>query len=84
MNASLDSIMEEAAVTWVQAINNITENLGTSDPFLYINHAGYFQKPFCGYGKDSLEFLREVAAKYDPGEVFQKLVPGGFKVSQEC
>lgn len=25
--------------------------------------------------------MREVAAKYDPQQVFQKLVPRGFKIS---
>ena len=31
-----------------------------------------------------MEFLKEVAAKYDPTGVFQTLVPDGFKISKAC
>ena len=29
-------------------------------------------------------FLRKTAKKFDPDNVFQTLVPGGFKVSAAC
>ncbi|KAI9706663.1 MAG: hypothetical protein M1836_003672 [Candelina mexicana] len=32
------------------------------------------------YGADNIEFPNDVAKKYDPQSVFQKLVPGGFKL----
>jgi hypothetical protein len=33
-----------------------------------------------GYGAANVAFLRDVSRKYDPLGVFQKLVPGGFKL----
>ena len=71
-------------VQWVNEVTQITARLGTSAPFLYVNHAGYFQKPLCATGRDNVEFMKGVAKKYDPKGVFQKLVPGGHKLSTGC
>ncbi|KAH8900830.1 FAD binding domain protein [Thozetella sp. PMI_491] len=79
-----DDVMYKAAEEWVNLANGIAEDMGTQDPFLYLGFAGGFQKPLCGYGQDNVEFMRRVAAKYDPSGVFQTLVPGGFKLSEEC
>jgi hypothetical protein len=76
--------MFKAAETWAKETKKVTKSLGTEDPFLYHNFAAASQKPFCGYGPDSVRFLHEVSAKYDPAGVFQTLVPGGFKVSKAC
>ena len=76
--------MFQAAQTWAEETKKVTESLGTADRFLYQNFAASSQKPFCGYGPENVRFLQEASAKYDPTGVFQKLVPGGFKVSQAC
>jgi hypothetical protein len=47
--------------------------------YLYMNYASQFQDVIGSYG-ESAEKLREVAKKYDPTEVFQKLQPGYFKL----
>ncbi|KAK3314825.1 hypothetical protein B0H66DRAFT_563727 [Apodospora peruviana] len=79
-----DALMHEIAASWVQEVNHITSQLGTSDPFVYLNHAGYFQKPLCGTGSENMKFLKGVADKYDPRKMFQRLVPGGHKISTKC
>jgi hypothetical protein len=33
------------------------------------------------YGVENLKKIKAAAAKYDPDQVFQKLCPGGFKIS---
>jgi len=33
-----------------------------------------------GYGEESLERMKGVSKKYDPEGVFQRGVPGGFKL----
>jgi hypothetical protein len=76
--------MQSAAVTWVAQVNNITARLKTSDSFVYLNHAGYFQKPLCATGSENLKYIRGVANKYDPQAVFQRLVPGGHKLVTTC
>ncbi|KAJ9138014.1 FAD binding domain protein [Coniochaeta hoffmannii] len=83
-DASSDAIMHDAAARWYDEVSNITAKLGTADPFLYLNHAGYFQKPLCATGAENVNYMKTVAEKYDPQQVFQRLVPGGHKLSTEC
>ncbi|KAK4213722.1 6-hydroxy-D-nicotine oxidase [Rhypophila decipiens] len=83
-DAASDAIVHAAVKSWVDQVQQVANELGTADPFIYNNHAAYFQKPMCGYGTETLKFLRAVSKKYDPHQVFQKLVPGGHKVSTKC
>ncbi|KAL2837983.1 FAD-binding domain-containing protein [Aspergillus pseudodeflectus] len=53
---------------------------GVHVPFEFLNYAFSQQDPIGSYGGESGERLREVSRKYDPEGVFQKLVPGGFKL----
>ncbi len=50
--------------------------------FVYMNYADGSQDVLAGYGAENLEFMRRVAARYDPRQVFQKLCPGGFKLPE--
>lgn len=47
----------------------------------YLGYADGTQDPLSTYGPENIQLLRDVAAKYDPEQVFQKRVPGGFKIS---
>jgi hypothetical protein len=49
---------------------------------VYLNYADGTQDPIGSYGEENERKIREVAAKYDPLGAFQKLCPGGFKVSK--
>ena len=64
----LDQIDEEAATR------------GTSVPFKYMNYAYSFQDPISSYGQEIRKMLREVSVAYDSNGLFQKGVPGGFKI----
>lgn len=48
--------------------------------FVYMNYAHPGQDALGSYGRESVQYMRKVAAKYDPEEFFQKRVPGGFKI----
>ncbi|KAH6658414.1 hypothetical protein BKA67DRAFT_557997 [Truncatella angustata] len=48
--------------------------------FKYLNYANPTQRPLENYGKENLAFLKNVSTRYDPGKIFQKKVPGGFKL----
>ncbi|RYP39077.1 hypothetical protein DL767_002340 [Monosporascus sp. MG133] len=48
----------------------------------YLNYADRSQDPLASYGVENVKKLKEVAAKYDLGQVFQELCPGGFKIPQ--
>lgn len=44
------------------------------------NYAGTGQEVLKSYGDQSNDFMKVVRAKYDHAGVFDKLVPGGFKL----
>ncbi|KAI1656816.1 putative FAD-binding oxidoreductase [Daldinia decipiens] len=48
--------------------------------YIFMNDASIDQQVIEHYGEDNVRKLREVQQKYDPGAVFQRLVPGGFKL----
>lgn len=67
---------------WVQAVRDFAAtvengNLGWID----LNYADQSQDPLASYGIENVKKMRDVAAKYDPTQVFQTLCPGGFKIS---
>ncbi|KAI5919382.1 FAD-binding domain-containing protein [Camillea tinctor] len=47
---------------------------------LYMNYADKTQDVLGSYGAENVERIKQVAAKYDPEQVFQKLCPGGWKI----
>ena len=47
---------------------------------IYLNYATDFQDSISSYGQVNVQKLRDASRKYDPDQVFQKLVPGGFKI----
>lgn len=51
--------------------------------FRYLNYASPVQDPLKSYGEDNLEMLRNVSARYDPSGMFQRRVPGGFKLWED-
>jgi len=58
-----------------------TKQNGVFHPYVDMNHADRNQDPIDSYGGlVNRLFLRATALKYDPLRVFQKLMPGGFKV----
>jgi len=60
--------------------NEAAQQKGLFRDFQYANYADPSQDPFASYGALSDIFLKGVAARYDPKGVFQKKVPGGFKL----
>lgn len=74
--------MAEAANDWVNRINEYTNGHDKSSPLELLPYSAPFQDPLGYYGDDNLQFMKEVAKKYDPNEVFQNLVTGDFRVSK--
>ncbi|KAK4493938.1 hypothetical protein PRZ48_015124 [Zasmidium cellare] len=81
IDAGEDEQLTKAANDWVDRIQEWTNVNGKSSPLELLPYAAPFQNPLGSYGDDNVKFLQEVAKKYDPDQVFQKLVPGGFKIS---
>ncbi|KAI9041091.1 FAD-binding domain-containing protein [Aspergillus affinis] len=80
----IGSVYDDIVTEWVQdttfAINNATMKAGLYDPFNYMGDSAGFQNIFEGYGEENHAKLQEIATRYDSEGVFQRLMPGGFKV----
>ncbi|GAP90255.2 putative 6-Hydroxy-D-Nicotine Oxidase [Rosellinia necatrix] len=48
--------------------------------WLYMNYADKSQDVIASYGEKNIKLMKEVASKYDPDGVFQRLCPGGWKL----
>ncbi|KAI1456430.1 putative FAD-binding oxidoreductase [Annulohypoxylon moriforme] len=68
----------------IRSLTNEVEEAATGQdsylPYLFMNDASLDQQVIKHYGENNVQRLREVQQKYDPSEVFQRLVPGGFKL----
>ncbi|ROW12031.1 hypothetical protein VPNG_05197 [Cytospora leucostoma] len=64
----------------LEAIQGVAAEKGTALDYVYLNYAAAFQKPLDSYGQENKRKLQEVSRKYDPEGLFQKGVPGGFKL----
>jgi len=73
-------VVEETGRKMIKDIACIAEEMGLLHKFQYINYADPSQKPIASYGVENVEFLRQVSRKYDPEGVWQRQVPGGFKL----
>ncbi|KAK3935951.1 hypothetical protein QBC46DRAFT_357856 [Diplogelasinospora grovesii] len=49
---------------------------------VYLNYADASQDALGSYGTDNVQFLRDVAKRYDPLGAFQTRIPGGFKIGR--
>ena len=76
-----DALFDRVGNDMVKELSAFAESVGGANEYVYLPYAYYTQNPLATYGKENLKKLRKVAKKYDPRGVFQKLVPGGFKLS---
>ncbi|KAI0145377.1 FAD-binding domain-containing protein [Xylariaceae sp. FL1272] len=74
------SAIEEAGKTAAQKVQHTAETKGRGMDLIYSNYADTSQNVIKSYGANNVEFLKQVSKKYDPDQVFQKRVPGGFKL----
>ncbi|KAI1495102.1 hypothetical protein F5X96DRAFT_613409 [Biscogniauxia mediterranea] len=66
---------------WVEALKAFAGTIENGLlPWVYLNYADKTQEVLQSYGPQNVAKMNEVAAKYDPQRVFQKLCPGGFKL----
>ncbi|CRK26848.1 FAD-dependent monooxygenase yanF like protein [Verticillium longisporum] len=58
------------------------ESKDASTAWRYLNYVNPAQDPLSTYGEENVQFLKKVAAEYDPKGFFQTRVSGGFKISR--
>ncbi|KAI4131050.1 MAG: hypothetical protein LQ347_003140, partial [Umbilicaria vellea] len=79
-NEADDVALNAATETFLTQTVQYTKSQGQYHSFLYSNYALPSQNPIASYGLTNQATLRAVSKIYDPNQVFQKQVPGGFKL----
>ncbi|KAH0594832.1 hypothetical protein MHUMG1_07667 [Metarhizium humberi] len=79
-----DELLRSATHDILGSIVKQSKTEQTHLPYLFMNDAGWDQNVLGSYGRDNVARLREVQAKYDESQVFQQLVPGGYKIPPLC
>ncbi|KAF7718012.1 Solanapyrone synthase [Penicillium ucsense] len=80
IGSEYDNIVVDWLKATTEAINKATQAAGIYDEFNYMGDSAGFQSIFPGYGAANHRRLQSIASAYDPTQVFQKLMPGGYKV----
>lgn len=80
VDAADDARIEAASKEWVQRASDAAKAVGKSNPYLYLNYAEKWQDPIASYGAANVARLRQTSGEYDPDRIFQRAVPGGFKL----
>ncbi|KAL9597907.1 MAG: hypothetical protein Q9219_004860 [cf. Caloplaca sp. 3 TL-2023] len=79
--AQNDAKIRQVTGEVIGRLQQYLKGLGALKDFQYLNYAYQDLDPLGSYGPVALNKIKAAAAKYDPGQVFQKLVPGGFKLA---
>jgi hypothetical protein len=75
-----DLKVHSAGDAMVKAVSETAQTRGKHLPYIFMNDASWNQDVLGSYGAENLQRLKDVRARYDPDQVFHKLVPGGFKL----
>lgn len=75
-----DARIEKQTKALFDQSEKVAKDLGLYNKYLYLNYAAPWQDPITGYGDANKANLQAVSRKYDPEGVFQRQVPGGFKL----
>ncbi|KAL2071017.1 hypothetical protein VTL71DRAFT_14043 [Oculimacula yallundae] len=79
-NASDDAEINELLKGITHRIEALAKKEGKDCAFKYMNYANAEQDVISSFGQDAKTFMLDVAAKYDPEGIFQKLQPGAWKL----
>jgi hypothetical protein len=77
-----DAAAGAALKQFVDKATALAKTAGVHSRYVYLNYAAEFQDPISGYGEKNVADLIATSKKYDPIQLFQKQVPGGFKLPQ--
>ncbi|KAL3458974.1 hypothetical protein BJX64DRAFT_265545 [Aspergillus heterothallicus] len=64
----------------MEQLVRLAKRRGVYHPYIMLTYSGAGQEAIASYGRKNVKRLQQVAKKYDPKRVFQRLVPGGQKV----
>lgn len=76
-----DSRIITAVETLVAGFRQLATEKGLLHRYIFTNYAYHKDDVVAGYGQESVTKMKAVSKKYDPEGMFQKGVPGGFKLT---
>lgn len=76
-----DDVVNSVGQKLIEDVDAASKASGVFHSFKYLNYAAKWQDPIGGYGPENVAKLKAASKKYDPFRIFQKAVPGGFKLS---
>jgi hypothetical protein len=79
---SNEAAVKAAVKGFIDASVKRAKEMGVYSRYIYANYAADFQDVIGGYGEASRAALIATSKKYDPIQLFQRQVPGGFKLTQ--
>jgi hypothetical protein len=79
-NSTANDLVEKKAGQVVDDIAELAKSMRLFHEFQYLNYADSSQNPIESYGEENVHRLKKASRKYDPKGVFQRQVPGGFKL----
>lgn len=75
-----DKQVYEASDKFLQKVTDVAKKAKALKQYVDVNYAGRKQNPIASFGAPNVAYLKQVAKQVDPQGVFQKLLPGGFKL----
>jgi hypothetical protein len=75
-----DEAIQKATEDLMKKSVNFTMSSSVQHPYIYMNYAMKDDDVFSSYGAENKQKLLDIKRKYDPEDVFGRLVPGGFKL----
>jgi hypothetical protein len=79
--AADDNRITSGVTNLLAEFRRLASEKGLLHPYIFTNYAYKTEDVFKGYGEASVAQLKEVSKKFDPEGIFQKGVPGGWKVA---
>lgn len=79
-DAADDAHMNDIVKQVLDEIEARATKLGVANSWKYAGYAEKGQAVIEGYGKPNVALLKQVSNKYDPTQLFQRAVRGGFKL----
>lgn len=78
-----DTVAHKIGMSLSRKVEDAAARAKRGAPYIFMNDASYDEPVIASYGRENVRKLRAVQRIYDPGEVFQKLVRGGFKLPRD-
>lgn len=79
-NKADDALVTQVITDVVNQQKQLLKKKNLLIDFLYLNYADISQPVLQSWGSSNVNKLKAASKKYDPSGVFQKQVPGGFKI----